>query len=107
MVREDLEKAGYDREEQYFRKMEQELIERRRRELDAQRAAAQATPEHPASWMQCPKCGGKLAEQKMDTVVVDRCGSCGGVFFDAGELELLLGSQEPKGVMSSLRKLFG
>jgi hypothetical protein len=108
MVREDLENAGYDREEEYFRRMERELIERRRRELDAKRAEqGQSEPERHPHWMRCPKCGSQLAEQKMEGIVVDRCESCGGIFFDRGELELLLGSQEPKGVMSSLRKLFG
>ena len=39
--------------------------------------------------MRCPKCGSTLAEERHGNVVVDRCHSktCGGVYFDAGELE--------------------
>jgi Zn-finger nucleic acid-binding protein len=53
--------------------------------------------------MYCPKCGGQLAEQRRGEVVVDACGSCGGIFLDKGELELLLA--HGKGTM--LGRLFG
>src|SRR5688500_11824555 len=56
-LREEFYKDGYSREEEYFYRINQELIERRRRELDSQRAARQAEPNKTAHWMKCPKCG--------------------------------------------------
>lgn len=35
----------------------------------------------------CPKCGGTMREVKRGGISVDRCGECGGVFLDAGEME--------------------
>ncbi len=44
--------------------------------------------------MKCPKCGGQMAEARLETVVIDRCASCGGVYFDAGEFELLVAHEK-------------
>ena len=56
-------------------------------------------------WMRCPKCGHELAEQELSGIKVDRCPNCGGVFFDAGELDTLLESQEPAGFLGGLKRL--
>ena len=37
--------------------------------------------------MQCPRSDGELKELEIDGVVIDICESCGGVWFDANELE--------------------
>lgn len=68
-------------EEDYFRKKDQEAIEK----LRAQRAAreAQTAP------LQCPRCDGTLTEVALDDVLIDRCTKCEGVWLDAGELERL------------------
>ena len=68
-------------EEEYFRKKEQEAIEK----LRAQRAAAEAE----AATVRCPKCGGALEEISYEEVQIDRCTKCNGVWLDAGELERL------------------
>lgn len=44
----------------------------------------------PSYWLRCPKCGGTLTEIQYEVVKVDRCESCNGIFFDAGEVEQLL-----------------
>ena len=64
----DLSDRGRALEEQWFRENEKQL-----------------------HFMKCPKCGGDLAEVAHGGVTVDRCGSCEGVFLDAGELEKVLG----------------
>lgn len=64
MVTEDLKKQGYDKEEEYFHKLNRELIERRRKELDARRSAAADRSNQPFR-MVCPKCGGKMSEVDM------------------------------------------
>ena len=47
--------------------------------------------------MRCPKCGSAMTEEKYDQVLVDRCSSktCGGIYFDGGELEILLKAKTP------------
>ena len=40
--------------------------------------------------MKCPSCGNVLVEHRSAGVAIDRCQSCGGVWFDAGELRQYL-----------------
>jgi Zn-finger nucleic acid-binding protein len=40
--------------------------------------------------MKCVKCEGKLVQVRVDDVDVDQCDTCGGIWFDAHELERLL-----------------
>jgi len=37
----------------------------------------------------CPKCAGTMAPVTFETVEVDRCAACGGIFFDVTELAAL------------------
>lgn len=39
--------------------------------------------------MRCPKCDNEMEEANYDNVVVDRCSSCQGIWFDTGEAEEL------------------
>jgi Zn-finger nucleic acid-binding protein len=41
--------------------------------------------------MKCVKCDGGLVTVRVDDVDVDQCDTCGGVWFDAHELERVLG----------------
>jgi hypothetical protein len=106
MVEEDLKKAGYNKEEEYFYKLNKQLIEKKRKELDAQRAQQQRQAQTGQHWMKCPKCGQDMKEIDHHGIKVDQCSQCAGIYFDRGELELLLESQEPKGLIGSLKKLF-
>src|SRR5688500_11875373 len=72
-------------EDEYFAKQDAELIKSMREKLDKERKEQ----ERKATFMKCPKCGGTLAEQDMASVKVDVCSSCGGMWLDAGELDLL------------------
>jgi Zn-finger nucleic acid-binding protein len=40
--------------------------------------------------MRCVKCEGKLAMVRVDDIQVDQCDTCGGIWFDAHELERVL-----------------
>ena len=77
-------------EEEYFARQEFE----RRKQWAAERKAQMATEEkeqaRKAHWMKCPKCGMDLATIDFQGVSIDRCTSCGGTYFDAGELEEIL-----------------
>jgi hypothetical protein len=72
-------------EEDYFRRKEQETIEKMR----AQMTAEQQAKEAEAATLPCPRCDGRLLEITFEDVQVDRCNKCGGVWLDAGELESL------------------
>ena len=63
-----------------------EWVKARRAELDKQGAAAASS----ANAMKCPRCGNALTEREFQNVKLDACDRCKGVWFDAGELELVL-----------------
>ncbi len=46
--------------------------------------------------MNCPACRDVMIVIELDRVEVDHCVSCGGIWFDGGELELLLGNEREK-----------
>jgi rubrerythrin len=103
-MRDDLKKEGYSQEEEYFRRKDMELIQKLREKNEAQRAKTEAENKKKEYWMRCPKCGTTMTEENYGGVMVDRCPSqsCGGVFFDGGELEILL-----KAKSSLLTRIFG
>jgi Zn-finger nucleic acid-binding protein len=75
--------AGYDQEDAYFHRKDEELLARRRAQLDAQRRA------NAVGEIKCPRCGSEMDEILLEHVKIDRCSGCGGVFLDNGELEML------------------
>jgi hypothetical protein len=103
-MREDMKDQGYSKEDEYFHKKDQELLAKLREQADAQRTKVESENNKNAYWMRCPKCGSTLTEEKYDLVLVDRCSSksCGGIFFDGGELEVLLKAKAPL-----IQKIFG
>ncbi len=68
-------------EEEYFRRKEQETLDKMREQMAAEAAAA-AAPK-------CPRCGVALTEVEHEGVKIDRCPNCHGIWLDAGELEQL------------------
>ena len=44
--------------------------------------------------MDCPVCKNAMITLELDEVEIDHCTDCGGIWLDAGELELLLGNVE-------------
>jgi Zn-finger nucleic acid-binding protein len=40
----------------------------------------------------------------MAGIRVDKCGGCKGIYFDSGELEMLLKSSKPEGFFDSFKK---
>jgi uncharacterized protein len=73
-------------EDEYFAKRDAEWIRERRAELDRQEKAAATA----ATAIKCPRCGTPLAERQFQTVKLDACPKCKGVWFDAGELEMVM-----------------
>lgn len=101
---------GATSEDEYFHKINQKAIEEKRKALDTKRAEEMKKQKKNTHWMKCPKCGHDLQEIDLKGIKVDQCleEDCGGVYFDKGELELLLeieGSSS-EGLLGKVRKLF-
>ena len=102
----DSKEAGYSREEEFFYKRNKELIEKRRIELDEKKSEEDKEERRSQHWMKCPKCGGDMEEIDLSHILVDKCKECQGIFFDHGELETLLESQEQSGFFTGMRRIF-
>ena len=89
-------------EDEYFVKMDAELLKAQRAKLDADRLKQ----ERAIHLMKCPKCGADLAERDMHGIKIDQCTECSGVWLDKGELEMLLHSEE-SGISRVVRDLLG
>lgn len=72
----------------------QELQHRMARLEREQQAKSEAEKRHlrETHWMHCPKCGQKLSSEQCDSVEIDVCPSCKGVWLDAGELGTIVES---------------
>jgi hypothetical protein len=89
-------------EDEYFLKLDAEILKEKRAKLDAERLAA----ERHSHFMRCPKCGGELVEREFHHAKVDECRDCHGVWLDAGEVNQLL--QVRHGALDNfVRTLFG
>ncbi len=97
---------GSDSENEYFRQQDRKLIEEQRKSLDTQRAEQERNARQRAHWMKCPKCGEDMVEVELEAVMVDQCTACRGIYFDAGEVDLMLKSHQPAQVFQRLGKLF-
>jgi|SRR5688572_26194437 len=102
-MRDDLKGQGYSKEDEYFHRKDQELVAKLKEKAEAERARLEVENKKKEYWLRCPKCGSAMNEEKYGDVLVDRCSSasCGGVFFDRGELELIL-----KAKSSLLQRIF-
>ena len=72
-------------EDEYFAKVNAELIKQRRALLDAERAKQ----ERKSHLNKCPKCGSTLVEREYHHMKIDACPECGGMWLDKGELEMI------------------
>ena len=96
------EKKPSKTEDEYFVKLDAELIKAQRAKLDAERAKA----ERDSHYMRCPKCGGQLKEVEFHHMKIDRCQDCGGIWLDKGEMEMLEHIDQSN-IRSFVRTMFG
>ncbi len=95
-------------EDEYFAKESLEKVRELRKKLDKERLAQANEQEKTEHWMRCPKCGGQMKEENLRSVAVDVCTRCGGIYFDKGELDILVNTQEGflREVVRSFRETF-
>lgn len=97
-LKDTTEKLGYNEEDRVFHERDAAWIAAKRKELDDARQKQVADEARKMHFMKCPKCGSGLVETDFHQVKVDRCGSCHGMWFDAGEFEMLA-AVRPKGFL--------
>ncbi|MCM2315452.1 MAG: zf-TFIIB domain-containing protein [Thermoanaerobaculia bacterium] len=95
-----------DSEKEYFLKLELEKLRKLQEESAARMKEETKKKLKELHWMNCPKCGMDLKEVEYQNVKVDYCGSCGGSFFDAGEIEQRLKLGEEQNVLGKFLKVF-
>ena len=102
------------REDEWFRQNERQLLEaarvareKRERERSAREKTAELDRLKLLHFMKCPKCGHDMKEEDLMGVKVDRCSHCEGIYFDAGELDLVMLKKEEdrKGFFKKLVKI--
>ncbi len=96
-----------EKEQEYFLREEAKRLKKLREEARARMEVQERERLKELHWMRCPKCGMELAEIEYRGVLVDACFSCGGMFFDRGEVEKALGEQEPGTLKRLVGVLFG
>ena len=93
-MRDKMRDLGYSKEDAYFLKKDQDLIDKMRKE--AARRKREVAEKHKGApyWMKCPKCGSDLEEEcYSDLGNIDRCTGCSGLYLDKGELAIILKAQ--------------
>lgn len=89
-------------EDEYFVRLDAELMRERRARLDEERLKQERT----SHYNKCPKCGCDLREREHHGVKIDGCPECGGMWLDKGELEIIEAMDaKSAGFMSSLFRL--
>ncbi len=81
------------KEEEYFAR--EEAIKLRKLALKTRQQMADDEKQNlkDLHYMHCPKCGMKMHPININQVEIDKCFSCGGLYFDDGELEKVSGRE--------------
>src|SRR5688500_2615479 len=78
-------------EDEYFAQQNAELL---RKQREKNEAAALET-ERKSHFMKCPKDGFDLNSGEFHGVQIETCPHCGGMWLDAGELEVIAHEEHP------------
>jgi acetyl-CoA carboxylase beta subunit len=92
-------KSGYSEEDHFMKNAEAEKIQ----QIRDKRAAQKKELEKELYWMKCPKCGNDMEEIEVEKIMIDKCKSCNGIYFDDGELELLISNKQGSSFFGSVR----
>jgi hypothetical protein len=102
-----------EKENNWFKQYEKELLENAARKRDKKRQEAAAKQGQKAldelraaHWLKCPKCGHDMEVMSLEGIEVENCTFCKGIYFDRDELESLLLRKTPQR-FKFYRKFFG
>ncbi len=91
------------REDDYFARRDRELLEKMR---SGQGSEAEASLRQGAIG-RCPKCGIGLRHRELRGVNVDECETCGGLWLEKGELEVIAKGENDGWIARWLRTELG
>ena len=95
-------------EDEYFVREDAEKKRRIAREMKKALAAEELKRLKQLHWMHCPKCGMEMHTVRMRGTRdfdVDACFSCGGVFLDKAEIDVIAHPKQ-KGIMAAILNWF-
>ena len=93
-MRDKMRDPGYSKEDAYFLKKDQELIDKMRKDAAGRKRELAEKHKGAPYWMKCPKCGSDLDEERYyDLVNIDRCTGCSVLYLDKWELAIILKAQ--------------
>ncbi len=92
-------------EREYFVREDAEVKRRLALEVKRATAAEELRRIKDLHWMHCPKCGMEMQEVRLGELMVDTCFSCGGVFLDKGEIDVIAAPRQ-KGIMAAILNWF-
>lgn len=92
-------------EEEYFYRLNKELIERFRDRLQTEQKSTEELQAKQLHWMKCPKCGHDLEKDTIEGVEISQCQSCEGVFIDRNEVDLIMQTEGHTSILSVLNDL--
>lgn len=95
-----------DKEEEYFLRKEAEKLKKMAEKRRAETEAAEREELKKLHYMRCPKCGMELQEMEFQSIHIDKCFSCGGVWLDDGELDAVAKKEDENGVLSRFTSIF-
>jgi len=98
----DLKKLGYNKEEEYFYRLNKTLLEKMKKRDEAAKAKQGKQEGEKEGAGNCPRCGFALEEIAPFGVRAIRCTHCAGAFLSNEALEFLLEAEEPKGFLRAL-----
>ncbi|MEO7539346.1 MAG: zf-TFIIB domain-containing protein [Pyrinomonadaceae bacterium] len=90
----ELDDRGQALENEYFHRREQELIAKMKAKMGEESAVSLE--------IKCPKCDGTLIETDFETIKIDVCNKCTGVWLDPGELTQIASKDEEGGWFGKL-----
>jgi len=93
-------------EDEYFARQEIERRKQWAKEQSAKMATAEKDRLKQLHYMKCPKCGMDMSTIELQGVSVDQCPSCGGIFFDKGEIDEMLKAEKSSGIVGKVLGVF-
>jgi RNA polymerase-binding transcription factor DksA len=92
-------------EDEFFAKEDAEKKRRLAQHVSKELAADERKRLRDLHFMHCPKCGLKMQEVRLRGMDVEVCFSCGGIFLDKGEIDVIAAPQQ-KGIMGAILNWF-
>lgn len=76
-----------EKEQEYIARMEFEKLQKMKAEHQKKLAVEEKNKLRELHYMRCPKCGMELVEINYQSIMVDKCTKCEGIWLDPGEFE--------------------